>query len=304
MSIGSARGIEKLEQLKAEAADPRALYHAGEAARASWRQRVSAVLTNALGEDAEVAVNFRDIRYGLMMVTSSTPDSAWESAFVSGTQKAVGLIEAAIFELELRRESETARAAIPAPASRQTHVDAVRDRRAVFVVHGRNELARIAMFDFLRSLRLMPIEWSEAVHATGRPSPYVGDILEAAFRRAQAVLVLMTPDDEARLRPDLLEPSDPSHERTLTPQARANVLFEAGMAMAWDEDRTVLVELGRCRPFSDIGGRHVLRIDDSPQRRQELGQRLQNAGLDVNMDGTDWHSAGAFDAALHSEHAT
>ena len=195
MSIEHARAIEKLEALKAEAADPRALYRAGEAARASWRQRVSSVLTNGLGEEAEVAVKFRDIRYGLSIVTANTPDSAWENAFVSGLQQAVGLIEAAVFELDLRRESEATRRRYQ-HASRGRREDAVRDRRPIFVVHGRDELARAAMFDFLRSLGLIPIEWSEAVHATGRPSPYVGDVLEAAFRRAQAVLVLMTPDDE------------------------------------------------------------------------------------------------------------
>lgn len=69
------------------------------------------------------------------------------------------------------------------------------------------------------------------------------------------------------------------------------------MAMAWDENRTVLVELGRCRPFSDIGGRHVLRLDNSTERRQELAQRLSTAGLAVDTTGTDWHSRGSFGAS-------
>ena len=70
--------------------------------------------------------------------------------------------------------------------------------RDVFVVHGRNTAARDALFEFLRSLDLHPLEWSEAVSATGKASPYIGEILDAAFSRAHAVLVLFTPDDEAR----------------------------------------------------------------------------------------------------------
>jgi predicted nucleotide-binding protein len=41
------------------------------------------------------------------------------------------------------------------------------DPTKVFVVHGRNEKARIAMFAFLRAIGLQPIEWSEAVSLTG-----------------------------------------------------------------------------------------------------------------------------------------
>ena len=172
------------------------------------------------------------------------------------------------------------------------------DAREVFVVHGRNEQARKAMFEFLRAIGLHPLEWSEAVRATGRPIPYIGDILNAAFSRAHAVVVLLTPDDEARLSKSLRVDNDPPHEVELSGQARPNVLFEAGMAMGRDEDRTVLVELGEMRPFSDIAGRHVIRLDDSSQRRQELAQRLEAAGCPVNLDGTDWHSAGDFDGAL------
>ena len=76
------------------------------------------------------------------------------------------------------------------------------------------------------------------------------------------------------------------------------MLFEAGMAMARDQDRTVLVELGQLRPFSDIAGRYAIRLDDTTQRRQELAQRLQVAKCPVKLVGTDWHTAGDFEAAV------
>ena len=170
--------------------------------------------------------------------------------------------------------------------------------RDVFVVHGRNHTARDALFSFLRAIKLSPLEWSEAVQATGKTSPYIGEILDAAFSRAHAVVVLFTPDDEARLRESFWTNDEPSHETELTGQARPNVLFEAGMAMAGSQDRTILVELGILRPFSDIAGRHTIRLDNSPQRRQDLAKRLQNAGCPVNLDGTDWYSTGEFEATV------
>ena len=168
----------------------------------------------------------------------------------------------------------------------------------VFVVHGRNEAARDAMFTFLRAIGLHPIEWSEAIRATGTPNPYIGLVLEAAFSQAAAVVVLFTPDDEARLKQVFHRPDDPGHERNLCGQARPNVLFEAGMAIGRSEKRTVLVELGTLRPFSDLAGRHLIRIDDSTEWRQGLAQRLMAAGCLVNLDGTDWHTAGNVEAVL------
>ena len=172
------------------------------------------------------------------------------------------------------------------------------DAREVFVVHGRNLAARNALFDFLRAIDLHPLEWSEAVQDTGKPSPYTGEILDAAFSRAHAIVVLFTPDDEARLRNSLQNDNEPPHEVELTGQARPNVLFEAGMAMGHSQDRTVLVELGALPPFSDIAGRHMIRLDNTAQQRQQLAQRLELAGCPVNREGTGWHTSGDFEATV------
>jgi hypothetical protein len=164
------------------------------------------------------------------------------------------------------------------------------DQRRVFVIHGRNEPARAALFAFLRSIGLDPIEWSQAIQMTGKGSPYIGEVLDAAFGAAQAVVVLETPDDIAYLHPSLSYPNDP--ECDAQPQPRPNVLFEAGMAMGRSPDRTVIVELGAIKVFSDIHGRHVVRLDNSVKKRQDLAQRLLTAGCAVDLTGTDWHEAG------------
>lgn len=168
--------------------------------------------------------------------------------------------------------------------------DSEADPRSVFVIHGRNEPARKGLFEFLRSIGLAPIEWSEAISMTGSASPYIGDVLDAAFRRAQAVVVLQTPDDVAHLHESLTYPGDPETNPQMQP--RPNVLYEAGMAMGRNPDRTVIVELGQIKVFSDIHGRHAVRLDNSIGKRQDLATRLRNAGCDVKLDGTDWHEAG------------
>lgn len=168
-----------------------------------------------------------------------------------------------------------------------------KNAKRVFVVHGRNLGARDAMFDFLRAIGLEPIEWSTAISATGSASPYIGQALDAAFEMAQAVVVLLTPDDIAYLRPEYAN-GDDDPERTPTPQARPNVLFEAGMAIGRHPERTVLVELGSLRAFSDVAGRHAVRLDNSSQKRNDLANRLKDSGCDVSTAGADWLRTGDF----------
>lgn len=177
----------------------------------------------------------------------------------------------------------------------QSKIEEEQHRQRVFVVHGRNEELRKSMFDFLRSIGLKPIEWSQAIQMTGETAPFVGDILDAAFLHAQAVVVLLTGDDEARLRPEYHTEKMPEYEKNLTPQARPNVLFEAGLALGRFPKQTIIVEVGDIRPFSDIAGRHTIRLNNSTKTRQDVAQRLATAGCRVDLSGTDWHLTGNFE---------
>lgn len=165
---------------------------------------------------------------------------------------------------------------------------------SVFVVHGRDHVARSATFDFLRAIGIKPIEWNSAIAMSKKAAPYIGEILDAAFEKARAIVVLITPDDLAQLRPDLLSNSDKPYERTLMGQARPNVLFEAGMAFGTHPDRTVMVQLGNIREFSDVAGRHIVHMSNDFDKRQELATKLRNAGCEVDTTGSDWVRAGNF----------
>ncbi|MHB8994596.1 MAG: TIR domain-containing protein [Armatimonadota bacterium] len=169
-----------------------------------------------------------------------------------------------------------------------------RSKTLAWVIHGRNADARDAVFDFLRCVGIKPLEWGEVCNETGTASPYVGEVLDTAFALAQVVVVILSGDDMAFLRPELRSPDDPTWEGEETPQARPNVLFEAGMAFGTHQDRTIIVQWGHLRPFSDIGGRHVLRLVDTPECRQDFVGRLRTARCEVDAAGTDWLKAGNF----------
>ena len=128
----------------------------------------------------------------------------------------------------------------------------VSDTRKVFVVHGRNTTARDSMFSFLRSIGLEPLEWNKVVLATGSGTPSIFEIVDKGFSMAQAAVVLLTGDDEVRLRREFRSRNESEQETRLAPQPRANVLYEAGMAMGRYPDRTILIEIGQVKLFSDI----------------------------------------------------
>ena len=167
------------------------------------------------------------------------------------------------------------------------------DAKSVFVVHGRNTAARDEVFKFLRSLGLEPLEWSDALKLTGEGAPYIGQVLDHAFEKAQAVLVLMTPDEVAYLWKAYAE-GDQDPECAPNFQSRPNVLFEAGMALGCNPERTILVEFGSIRPFSDIAGRHVIHLNETIESRKEIRNRLETAGCDVDTSDDSWKEVGDF----------
>jgi predicted nucleotide-binding protein len=117
--------------------------------------------------------------------------------------------------------------------------------RRVFLVHGRDHDTRDALIALLKAFDLKVIHWRDAAEHAGGGTPYTGDIVAAGMANTDAVVVLLTPDDIGYARPHLCEPTDGPHEREPTGQARLNVVFEAGMAIARDRHRVVLVEVGR-----------------------------------------------------------
>jgi predicted nucleotide-binding protein len=164
----------------------------------------------------------------------------------------------------------------------------------VFVIHGRDEHFRESLFDLLRAVDLRPLEWETLVSETRNGVPSLLDVVQTALRRAQAVVVLLTPDDIVQLHPALHECDEPSVETRPAMQPRPNVLIELGMALMRCPDRTIIIEVGDLRPVADLGGLNVIRFDRGEVALGKLVQRLKNAGCPVDDSGADWRSPKRF----------
>ncbi len=166
----------------------------------------------------------------------------------------------------------------------------------VFVVHGRNDGLRKSMFEFLRALGLKPLEWEKALLLAKDANPHIDDVLDTAMAKVQAVVVLFSPDDEARLKAQFQKKGDGPAEKQLRGQPRPNVIFEAGLALGRHPDKTLLVEVGKVRGFTDIAGKHVVRLTNDYAKRNDFANRLRKIGCKVDRDGSDWTKAGNFTA--------
>lgn len=167
-------------------------------------------------------------------------------------------------------------------------------RRNVFVVYGRDEPARRAVFEFLRAIGLRPLEWETVVRKTGKAAPSLSEAVRTGLAMARAVVVLMTPEDVVHLHPELHEPREAAAETADALQARPNVLLELGMALAAHPNGTLVLMVGDHRPVTDLGGINFIRISDTPHCRRKIAGRLQQAGCLVDDSGQDWLSAGNF----------
>jgi predicted nucleotide-binding protein len=168
----------------------------------------------------------------------------------------------------------------------------------MFVVHGRDSRLNQDMYGFLASIGIVPMEWDHAIKAAkGGANPIVGDVISQAMERVQGVMILFSPDEEAKVKAKFASGSDKKkglHVKGFQP--RPNVIFEAGLALGAHSDKTILVQVGTVRDISDIAGRHLVHLSNSFADRKRLADRLASKlKFKVDLDGTTWQTIGNFD---------
>jgi predicted nucleotide-binding protein len=188
--------------------------------------------------------------------------------------------------------------AAPAPAPRGRGAKAAVKRRkkdnSVFVISGRDQAVTESMYALLDTLGCRPVEFHQAVAKVRRTgNPFIGDVLDKAFEQVQALVVLFTPDDEAKLKDHFLKKHGDRGERKLAGQPRPNVIFEAGMALARHPEKTIMVQVGPLKSFSDISGRHLVHLADTYDSRLDFVTRLGRI-CKVDTTGTRWPKVGRF----------
>jgi hypothetical protein len=133
----------------------------------------------------------------------------------------------------------------------------------------------------------------EGVKLTGKPTPYLNEVIEVALRVAQAIVIVMTPDNEARLRQGLWDEDTSKEEKEYKFYPRQNVVYEAGMAFGLARDRAIIVKPRDVILATDLEGLNYQSFNGDADSRNQLASRLEIAGCTVRRTG-DWLHSGTF----------
>jgi predicted nucleotide-binding protein len=144
-----------------------------------------------------------------------------------------------------------------------------RDRPKVFIVHG-HDLATLDQVEL--TLHRMGVE-PRVLTRLVFPGRTIIEALETELSQADAVVCLLTEDDEGRQR----------GATALRPRPRQNVLVESGYAVINKRHRSVLVAIGDIEIPSDFDG--ILRVQHpswAADAALALGRHLHAMGLAVD----------------------
>jgi len=215
-----------------------------------------------------------------------------------GLAKWKGQVEVTITGGGVEASEDDARLELKLPVSKGEIMSMLPDKKKVFIIHGRNVDARIAIEHFLKALGLAALDFDQIAADMG--TEFVGNIVAEGLNRAHGIVSLFTPDEYSALATPLR--GGQTGREVERWQARPNVIFEAGMAFATARERSVIVTLGGdVSLFSDVAGIHILRLDNTIQSRNKFRQKLIGMGCEVDLRGdsyTDPARSGDFDAAV------
>lgn len=141
----------------------------------------------------------------------------------------------------------------------------------IFIVHGHDEAARLAVKDYLTDLHLNPIILKDLVNA--------GQLLLEKLERASAstyAIVLLTPDDLCVLK---------NEDGKIEPRARQNVILEAGYFMArLGRERVCMLYVDGVVLPSDILGFVWIKMDCEGAWKIAVARELRAAGFSINLN--------------------
>lgn len=277
----------------------------------AWSSNVQANLIDALGPEAPQTLEFNHLLAGALplgiMVAGPTD---YTKVNAQAVKSAVPLLTATVDNLRLRSSAtqSTSNSHLQPGAGTSEVMRQERsmqpDPKKVFIIHGRNTAARIAVEHFLKALKLEPLDFDELAADMG--AEFIGNIVLEGIRRARGIVALFTPDEFAALLPALRGTRDTETEIKRW-QSRPNVIFEAGIAFGMARERSVIVTLGtegtEVSLLSDLAGIHVVRLDNNVASRRKFRQKLIGMGCELDQRSDAWTEAatsGDFEACMAS----
>jgi predicted nucleotide-binding protein len=257
--VQPGRAADNLRVLLAEANTPGVRRDGPE--HTSWKAKVDALLRASLGNDSETLRQFRDLRY-YIGVWSGAPGEAEQDAeyFASQVDRAAGLIEAAIYQLDLEAGEGTSAV--------------VETTGPIFLVHGRDDARKYELMHLLERTAQPEVM---VLHEHANRGETIIEQFERHAQVASFAIVLLTADDEGRLRG--------AEDQPLRPRGRQNVILELGVFIGLlGRKRVAILRDTEIEDPSDLSGLVYIPLDSGGAWHNKLLHELDAAGIQVYFD--------------------
>jgi predicted nucleotide-binding protein len=220
-------------------------------------------MTESLGKDSPTLQQFSGLRY-YIGISAGGPGEAQRNAqfFAGRVQDAAGLIEAAIYQLELQCEPDG-----------DDEMGIRNPEGPIFVVHGHDDAHR---HQLMRLLERAAQPDAIVLHEQANRGETILEKFESHAQAASFAVVLLTGDDEGHSRSD---------SGNLKPRGRQNVVFELGFFIGalGRSNVAVLMDNGVEKP-SDIDGLVYISLDAAGAWQYSLLKELRAAGIKVDFN--------------------
>jgi predicted nucleotide-binding protein len=231
-----------------------------------WHRNTQVAIANTFGEKSRHVDDFNNINYTLMVLTSSTPDSAFQKAYVRGLQSAASVLQSMIEEVQEYWEEDPEEKA--RTLSRGTPPISSRN---VFIIHGHDEAAKEAIARFISKLGLNPVILHEQPNQGRTIIEKFEDHSEVAY-----AIALLTPDDVGAAKTEITNLCD---------RSRQNVIFEFGYFIGKLGRKKVCgITKGSVELPSDYSGVLYIPLDPAGAWRMALVRELRAIGLNVDAN--------------------
>lgn len=251
---------DELRRLRAQAEDFSEIQQEGPE-HDEWKASIDAVMARSLPANSLTLREFRNVVYSIGIYTGAPGEDVIDQRyFASQVRRAAALVDAAIFELDLR-----------APDSVPRHEERSGQRDSIFVVHGHDDARKHELVRLLD--RTTPLN-AVVLHEQANRGATLMEKLERHTKGAAFAVVFLTADDEGRAK---------TGDAALQSRARQNVVFEMGVffGLLARQRVAVLYDQGVEIP-SDLAGLIYIPLDDSGAWRLTLLKELEAAGIAVD----------------------
>ena len=231
-----------------------------------WRRNAEVDIARAFGSESSHVADFKRIQYSLMIFTTGTPDSEFQTIYERGLESAASMLESMLDEIEEYWEEDEQ----PSDIS-DSGLKVPKNTNKVFVIHGHDESARETVARFLEKLELEPVILHE--------QPNKGRTIIEKFEEHADVrfaVVLLTPDDVGAVK---------DRKSDLRSRARQNVVFEFGYFIGrLGRERVCALAKGDIERPSDSDGILYVPLDDNDGWKMRLLRELSAAGFVVDAN--------------------